>query len=329
LDGAAVSALFNAPTGLVWSDGALYIADTGNHQIRKLADGKVTTLAGVTYSPDDDAYYGGGYSDGDASSAEFSSPTGVAVAPDGSVFVSDTGNGAIRRIRNGVVSTVSLELPGSPFPRSPRGLLFGDGRLFTCDILAGVVFSPFPAFSDVSDSAPSSDAITYVYAQRLIPGTQAGVFSPEAPITRGTLFTVMGRLYLGDMPGAIIDGKKSFADVEDEQDYTNAVNWAAEKGIAEGWNGKFAPERNITLQETAVVLYKYSAQFYGLTPPDEYSLTADFSDGDTVSAWARDAVEWAIGAGVITPEGEVINPRGSVTRAQIAQMLFVLSGISK
>jgi sugar lactone lactonase YvrE len=327
-DGKAAEATFNAPTGLAWYDGALYIADTGNHKIRVLADGEGTTLAGVTVAETDDEYYGGGYLDGDALKAAFSSPTGAAVL-DGGVFVSDTGNGAIRRIKDGVVSTVTIEFPGVPFPVSPRGLLSHDGRLLACDTVAGVVFSPFPVFDDVEDSDAYAAAVAYVYAHKLLAGTETGVFSPEAPLTRGALFTALGRLYLGEMPGAVIDGEGSFTDAEEGQYYTDALKWAADKSIVEGYNGKSEPLRNITREECAVALYKYAAQFYDAGSPAEYPLIESYPDGGAVSGWARGGVEWAIAAGILTGGGEELRPREFATRAEVAQMLFVFAGAYK
>ncbi|MFN0119940.1 MAG: hypothetical protein ACKV2V_05505 [Blastocatellia bacterium] len=100
-DGPAARALFDGPVGLALGpDGAVYVADTYNDRIRKIsADGQVTTIAG-----------GGapGFQDGRGPEAAFDTPCGVALAPDGSLLVADTGNHRIRRLTpDGVVTTIA------------------------------------------------------------------------------------------------------------------------------------------------------------------------------------------------------------------------------
>jgi sugar lactone lactonase YvrE len=101
-DGAAASARFNYPTGLAYDPaGNLYIADTGNHAIRKLTPaGVVSTLAG---SPGLS-----GSADGIGAAARFNGPEGVAVDAAGTVYVADTGNYTIRKITpTGLVTTLA------------------------------------------------------------------------------------------------------------------------------------------------------------------------------------------------------------------------------
>ena len=100
-DGLSHDAAFHTPSGLaVGRDGALYVADTGNHAIRRIdPDGRVTTIAGSGRP---------GYRDGPAAGALFDAPLGLALGPDGAIFVADTYNDRIRRIgTDGIVSTVA------------------------------------------------------------------------------------------------------------------------------------------------------------------------------------------------------------------------------
>jgi DNA-binding beta-propeller fold protein YncE len=137
-DGTGSTARFDSPTGLVLGpDGALYVSDTGNHTIRRVTtNGVVTTLAGSAGTAD--------YVDGPATSARFNQPLGLAIAPDGTVFVADSGNHLIRIIAtNGTVSVLAgnPETFGSAdgtgtnaFFNSPVGLaLTPDGSLFVSD----------------------------------------------------------------------------------------------------------------------------------------------------------------------------------------------------
>jgi sugar lactone lactonase YvrE len=98
-DGNKDTARFNGPNGIdIDADGNLYVADAGNHRIRKITPaGDVTTIAGDT----------SGNANGPALSAGFKSPYGLAVAPNGDLYVADTGNNAIRKLSGGVVTTVA------------------------------------------------------------------------------------------------------------------------------------------------------------------------------------------------------------------------------
>ena len=114
------------PTGLCWKDGVLYVAESGANRILTITDGAVSVLAGSGAA---------GMADGDAMQAQMSNPQGVAAAPDGTVYVADTGNSAVRRIAGGTVTTLAAaDQPGmEAFPVEPRGLMVRDGDLYVCD----------------------------------------------------------------------------------------------------------------------------------------------------------------------------------------------------
>lgn len=140
-DGALREAAFCAPTGLCWANGALYVADSGNHRICKIENGQVSTLAGAPPEDDTEAEQGN-LLDGPTLEARFSNPQGVLAAADGSVYVADTGNSAVRVIRGGQVETVmQLDSPAdATWPASPRGLLLVDDILYVADNYAGIVY---------------------------------------------------------------------------------------------------------------------------------------------------------------------------------------------
>jgi len=134
-DGRGADARFHTPSGLALdADGTLYVADTGNHAIRRVApDGTVTTLAGTGEA---------GFADGPAVQARFHAPTGVAVDATGRVFVADGFNDRIRVIEAGVVRTLAgdgrpgfLDGPGTQARfDTPGGLALGDdGALWIAD----------------------------------------------------------------------------------------------------------------------------------------------------------------------------------------------------
>ena len=118
------------PMGLCYADGALYITEAGAHRVSVLKDGTVTVLAGSGTE---------GHLDGAGSAAAFSLPQGVAVDDDGTVYVADTGNSAIRRIRGGAVDTLYTRLTEEMFPVSPRGIIIVDDTLYVADGYTGAI----------------------------------------------------------------------------------------------------------------------------------------------------------------------------------------------
>lgn len=115
----------SGPTGLVYYGGALYAADTGNHRIVKIQDGEVTVLAGNGTA---------GYLNGSYSEASFQTPVQLAAAPDGTLYVSDTGNGVVRKLDPGTDGGVVTTLGGQDSSMvSPAGLLVKDESLYICD----------------------------------------------------------------------------------------------------------------------------------------------------------------------------------------------------
>lgn len=136
-DGAATQAAqnLNDPMGLSWRNGTLYIAETGANRIVKLVNGKISVVAGTGED---------GYADGTAVQAVFSLPQNVAVDSDGTIYVADTGNSMVRRIRGGVVETFyarnETEVEAL-YPVSPVGLALSGGRLYVTDNFAGKVIA--------------------------------------------------------------------------------------------------------------------------------------------------------------------------------------------
>ncbi|MFB3882478.1 MAG: hypothetical protein ACE149_14520 [Armatimonadota bacterium] len=111
-DGRGRAAAFFAPAGIAAGpDGAIFVADTGNHRIRRVSpDGAVSTYAGAATQKDDLGRELGGYRDGPVAAAQFRYPVGLAVGGDGTLYVADAGNHAVRRISpQRMVSTIAAD----------------------------------------------------------------------------------------------------------------------------------------------------------------------------------------------------------------------------
>ena len=171
-------------------------------------------------------------------------------------------------------------------------------------------------FSDVPDNYWGKDAIAFVTARELFNGISDDQFAPAAPMTRAMLVTVLHRLE--DTPAAKVDA--AFPDVDAAAWYADAVAWASGNGIVTGTGSGFEPDGQITREQLATILYRY-ADFLGLDTSAAGALS-QFSDGDKVSAWAEEAMQWAVGSGLLTGKGNgTVDPTGNATRAEVAAIL--------
>lgn len=175
-------------------------------------------------------------------------------------------------------------------------------------------------FTDLAAGAWYEDAVAYVYRHDLMSGFSEDTFGPNASLSRAQLCQI-----LYNMEGRpAVTGSGSFSDLADGAWYTDAVTWAASKGIVDGYGGGlFGPDDNITREQLASILYRY-AQARG----DDVSVGEDtnilsYSDAADVAEYAISAMQWACGAGVIAGISEsALAPRGEATRAQTAAMLM-------
>ena len=168
-------------------------------------------------------------------------------------------------------------------------------------------------FGDLPDNYWAADAIAFVTSRELFLGVGGDLFAPNMTMTRAMLATVLYRL-----DGEDGTGENLFADVPDGTWYSDAVAWASSEGIILGTGSGFNPDGEITRETLAVMLYRYA----GSPEVGEASLAA-FPDADQVSDWAQAAMVWATSVGVINGKsGGVLDPSGTATRAEVAQMLL-------
>ena len=193
-------------------------------------------------------------------------------------------------------------------------------QTYTFDVVSGVTaIARFP-FTDVPAGSWYYGAAAYAYNNGLFDGTSPTTFAPNAVMSRAMLVTVLWRLAGAPAP----KGVNTFSDVPGGTWYTDAVTWAAENGVVSGIGGGcFAPNSNVTREQTAVILFNY-AHSRGYDVGARADLSA-FPDAGSVSGWAQDALSWANAAGLIngTVYGgrTILDPQGSASRAQVAMIL--------
>ena len=165
----------------------------------------------------------------------------------------------------------------------------------------------------------AGDAIEFTSARELFSGTGNNNFQPDGKMSRGALVTLLYRLsYEPDAPAL------KFGDVDESSIYADAVAWADSNSIVNGYgNGTFMPDNVITREQLVTLIYQY-AQFKGVVKPNTGNINT-FTDADKVSNYAKEAMAWAIGAGIVSGQGNnTLNPTGSTTRAQTAVILMKL-----
>ena len=175
-------------------------------------------------------------------------------------------------------------------------------------------------FTDVSESDWFYEDVMFVFTNGLMVGTGDTTFSPEISTSRAMIAVTLWRME-GE-PAA--KGANPFTDVENGAWYTEAITWANENGIAEGYgNGCFQPETPVTREQLAAFFYRY-AEYKGYDITITGSLDR-FNDKDNVSDWAKEAMAWAVGYGLIGgKDNNMLDPQGEATRAEFATIFFRL-----
>ena len=174
--------------------------------------------------------------------------------------------------------------------------------------LAAVLPAVLPEmdFADVSKTDWFYSNVKYVYETGLMTGTAANAFSPDAPVTRGMVMTILAR-----RDGVRTDRYTPW--------YAAGCEWAKASGVSDGTN----PEAAVAREQLAAMLYRYAK----LTGRDLTSGTLGaFTDGASASAYALDALQWAAAQNLLTGSNGVLAPQGLATRAQLAAILHRFFG---
>ena len=172
-------------------------------------------------------------------------------------------------------------------------------------------------FKDVDTSAWYHEALDFVLEYGYMNGVGESKFEPNGLLTRAMMVTILYRL----------DGEGEYAahpfkDVAKGAWYDEAVAWGYATGVVKGTSAiTFSPEEHVTREQAATLLYRY-AEYRGEDVSASGSLM-DFEDAKQVSSYARDAMRWAVGEGIINGRSEtVLEPLGTATRAEIAKILY-------
>lgn len=155
--------------------------------------------------------------------------------------------------------------------------------------------------SDVSFSAWYYGAVEYALERGLFSGTGSDSFSPNGTMTRSMLWVVLANVEQASLTGG-------------EYWYSGAQNWVAQEGISDGSD----PNGSITREQLALMLYNLA----DVQQPELTDHLSAFSDRSSISPWAEQALNWAVGQGLFSGgDGGNLNPQGTATRAEVATVL--------
>lgn len=170
------------------------------------------------------------------------------------------------------------------------------------------------AFADLNPDSWYHDAVDYTVSHGLFKGVDGTRFAPKATMTRGMLVTVLYR-FAGEPE---VDADAAFEDVAPNHYYSKAVAWAQANGLVKGIDAKhFAPNVPVTRQQLVAIFYRYAALMgYGTSASADLSA---FTDAGSVQAYAREAMAWAVGIGLVNGRSATrLEPSGLATRAEAA-----------
>lgn len=197
-----------------------------------------------------------------------------------------------------------------------RAIAVKDGK--TSPVTTATVLSNNEIFTDFTSGAWYFDTVNQAVSSGLFTGTGTGIFSPTKEMSRAMVVTILYRMAgEPDVSGYIAD-TRLFSDVNTSSWYSNAVYWAKQQGITSGTTSTtFSPSKAIRREELITMLWKYAGS------PSSGSSLSGFVDENQVSSFAKDAVGWAVGRGIVSgKDGGKLDPRGIANRAQGAQILM-------
>ena len=177
---------------------------------------------------------------------------------------------------------------------------------------------PMSAFSDLDPTLWYHDGIHFCLENGMMNGVGGGRFDPYGTTSRAMIVTILYRM---EKEPEVTGKENPFSDVEDGKWYTDAVIWAAENKIVEGYgNGKFDPNGDITREQLATILYRY-AQSKGQGFTGAWMFLLDYPDASEISSWADEAMHWCVMNGIINGKDGKLVPGGDASRAEAATML--------
>ena len=175
-------------------------------------------------------------------------------------------------------------------------------------------------FEDVASNAYCYDAVNWAVERNITSGTGKYTFSPDSSCTRADFVTFLWRA--AGKP--VVNFAMNFSDVKEGAYYAEAVRWAASLGIVTGVNQTtFGASNAVTREQAVAMLFRFAKQ-QGFDTTQGGMAIREYEDYDSLSEYAREAMAWAVNAGVLKGSGNRLLPDASCTRAQLVTLLYRL-----
>ncbi len=173
---------------------------------------------------------------------------------------------------------------------------------------------PSRKFTDLDTTRWYHEGVDFVLKNGYMNGMDPTIFKPNMPANRAMFVTVLYRVS-GDSKTYGCE----FDDVPEDAWYTEAVAWAAEHNIAQGYgNQQFGPQKPVTREQVVTFLYRYAGS------PEASGSLNQYKDADEVSSYAQEAMQWAVENKIIQGKGnmDILAPASTATRAEIATIIM-------
>lgn len=331
-------------TSITDSDDGKFFADTSNGAIYIYTSqfspyGIGYTGTGSYYNPGSSAGPGGSISLSDNGTDTSGGGRTYTITPDDGYAISrvvvdgiDIGPVSSHTFTDGAAHTIRAEfvrILGLPYYLDKNGneVVIGFsapvGKTFNYKAPAGVTVlfrENGKSFSDITGHWGKT-YIDFVTEREIFYGVGGGLFSPDSPMTRAMFVTVIGRLYERSYSSVTTAGRQTFSDADYDAYYGPYVEWAAANGIVVGnGHGQFEPDRAITRQEMAVLLFRF-AEFLKAAGEIGTERLA-YPDASGIASWAFDAARYCQSTAIIMGRnGGVFAPTETATRAEVAAIL--------
>ena len=177
--------------------------------------------------------------------------------------------------------------------------------------------TPDPSkFTDLDENAWYYDDVVDIIKDGLMEGVSSTKFGPELVVNRAMVATILYRL-----SGEKFDGSAAFPDVTVDSWYDEAVAWAADRGVVTGYdNGNFGPEDAVTREQMVTMFRRFWA--YQENSGGQTDGLSAYVDADQISQYAVDAMEWAVGMGLINGRSsQLLAPAAQACRAELCALL--------
>ncbi len=223
---------------------------------------------------------------------------------------------------------VTWEVTGDVGAITPEGVFTASGSGTSGSILvsAGGVTKTISVelnstHTDVTPDHWSYEAVEYCYDHGIVSGVSNTEFGRDNPIRRGD-FVLM--LY-GALGRPSVSEPSSFTDVQASNYYCDAVSWASANGLVSGVaEGLFAPADFVTREQAFTVLHQTMPLLEMDSPEPDLSILDQFADRDQIAEYAQPHMAALVSQGLASGAGGVLNPKGSLTRAEMAALLYRL-----